>query len=845
MLRSLFSILIVLVFCVSLQAQTGTLKGVIKDDYNKPIDYALVVVPVLNNPVYTDQQGKFEIEIPADSTYVLNVIAVNMLKKEFSIRLNPGEVRAFNVTLITNIGPTAQVIGVQEDETRPQISTEVIKVKEAESIPNPTGNFESLLQAQGLGVKKNNELSSSYSVRGGNFDENLVYVNDFEVYRPFLIRSGQQEGLSFINPDLVDDVSFSSGGFQAKYGDKMASVLDVTYRRPRSFAGSFSGSLLGGTAQLEGINKSRRFTFNVGVRSRTSRLLLGSQDTKGQYAPAFVDAQAFLTFKVTDRSHFEYIGNFARNKFDFIPEDRTTDFGLVNFQARFNVFYEGQENDQYQSLMNGLAFVVKPNDSLEMKWLASAYTINEQERFDIIGDYFLGEVETDPSQENAGEVKLQLGSGTFHDWARNELNTNIYSGAYKGKYRHNNHELRWGATYKREIIQDRINEWERLDSSGYSLPYSDGTSVQLFEVLKAEPFNLNSNRYSGYFQDTWSFPMDSSLFSVNYGVRMQYWDVNKEFIITPRVQLAYIPKLKSNLVFTAAAGMYAQPPFYREMRNELGQVNTDLKAQKSAHFVAGMDYSFTAWDRPFRFVTEAYYKYLWDLVPYEFDNVLIRYFGTNNAKGYAAGIDFRLNGELAKDAESWVSMSLLSTQEDILDDFFTEYDIRKTKVQTSTTTTVVNDTLSSSSVFPGYIPRPTDQRVSFALFFQDYIPSFPYLKVHMNLVFATGLPFGPPNGERFQDNFRIPPYRRFDVGFSALLHDKEKKLENNKKLKAVGNGVKQAWLSLEVFNLFGIQNTVSYFWVNGLDVRTGEVGQFAVPNYLTNRRVNLRLKVEF
>lgn len=834
-----------LAFFVSLIsfAQNGSLSGVVFDENGVTIPFANVrALHYKTLGTQTDEKGKFTLSIPSDTLIQIEVSALNMAKKSIPIQVKPNEQISLNISLKSLLTDEVTIIG---DKRRDEISTVKIDIKEAMTIPNPSGSIEALLVAQALGVQKNNELSSAYSVRGGNFDENLVYVNDFEVYRPFLIRSGQQEGLSFVNGDMVESVSFSSGGFQAKYGDKMSSVLDVTYRRPKEFKGSVSGSLLGGSAHLEGSSKSRRFTFVTGLRSRTSKLLLGSQDTKGEYAPAFLDIQSFFTFQVSEKFHFEYITNYSRNKFDFEPTDRTTDFGLVNFQARFQVFYEGQENDVYQSFMNGLAGVWKPKPNLEMKWMASAYTMNERERFDIIGDYFLGEVETDPASENLGNVKFQLGSGTFQDWARNQLVTNVYSGAYKGSWFQKNHSVRFGIDYKREIIRDKLNEWERLDSAGYSLPYGTG-ELLLYDVYKGEPFDLQSNRFSAYFQDTWRIGGDSGVVSINYGIRAQYWDVNKEWVFSPRAQFAFQPKLKKDIVFTAAGGLYQQPPFYREMRNQAGQVNLALRAQKSAHFVVGMDYAFTAWNTPFRFTTEAYYKYLWDIVPFKYENVLIRYFGTNNSKGYAAGLDLRLHGELAKGAESWVSLSIMQTEEDIRDDFFTRYTIEKTKEEANgLVASETLDTVSVENVFPGNIPRPTDQRVSFAIFFQDYIPKAPFLKVHMSLVFGTGLPFGPPVATRFQDTFRIPPYRRFDIGFSAQLYDYKRKVEKGKVVKAVGNRVEQAWLSLEIFNLFGIQNTVSYFWVNGVDVRTGDVGQFAVPNYLTNRRVNLRLKIDF
>jgi hypothetical protein len=538
------------------------------------------------------------------------------------------------------------------------------------------------------------------------------------------------------------------------------------------------------------------------------------------------------------------LANYSRNRFSFLPEDRTTDFGLVNFQSRFTVYYEGEEDDRYQSFMNGLSLVHQVNKGLNLKYLVGYYTMDESEKFDIIGDYFLGEVETDPGNENLGEVKYELGSGTFHDWARNVLQTQIIQSALKGTLDKKKHEIKFGFTYKREIINDRLSEWERRDSSGYSLP-NNGANVQLYDVLKTEPFILKSNRYSGYIQDTWRLD-DSARVSWNYGIRFQYWDVNKEWIFSPRTQLAYKPKTQKDIILTAAAGLYMQAPFYREMRNLEGEVNLNLKAQKSAHLVLGFNYAFKAWDRPFKFVTEAYYKYQWDGVPYEFDNVLIRYFGKNNSKGYTAGIDLRLNGELAKGAESYVSLSIMSGQEDIRDDSYIEYDVRKTKVEANGQVLSESlDTLSSNTIFPGYIPRPTDQRVSFAVMFQDYIPKFPYLKVHMGLVFASGLPFGPPDNNRYNDLFRIPSYKRFDIGFSALLFDLEKKLEKGKMPKKFFGSMEQIWLSLEVYNLFGINNTVSYIWVDGLDPRTGTFGQYAVPNYLSQRRVNLKFKVDF
>jgi len=828
-------------FLLHAQAQNAVLKGQIQDNLGRKASFVNVVVTDYNRGTLSDENGNYKLELPAGKKVNISVSGLNFESVSFFVKLEENETLERNIVIAIK---EIEILVIGEiDKTRKIVSTGEIEMKDVEILPNVNGGVEAYLVTQ-LGVSKNNELSSSYSVRGGNFDENLVYVNDFEVYRPFLIRSGQQEGLSFINPDMTDKLTFSSGGFQAKYGDKMSSVLDVQYRRPEEFGASVMASLLGANVHLEGVNKSKQFTFSTGLRYKNSRLILGSQDIKGQYLPSFIDLQTFFTYQFSEKVHLEYLANYSRNRFSFLPEDRTTDFGLVNFQSRFTVYYEGEEDDRYQSFMNGLSLVHQVNEGLNLKYLVGYYTMDESEKFDIIGDYFLGEVETDPGNENLGEVKYELGSGTFHDWARNVLQTQIIQSALKGTLDKKKHEIKFGFTYKREIINDRLSEWERRDSSGYSLP-NNGTNVQLYDVLKTEPFILKSNRYSGYIQDTWRLD-DSARVSWNYGIRFQYWDVNKEWIFSPRTQLAYKPKTQKDIILTAAAGLYMQAPFYREMRNLEGEVNLNLKAQKSAHLVLGFNYAFKAWDRPFKFVTEAYYKYQWDGVPYEFDNVLIRYFGKNNSKGYTAGIDLRLNGELAKGAESYVSLSIMSGQEDIRDDSYIEYDVRKTKVEANGQVLSESlDTLSSNTIFPGYIPRPTDQRVSFAVMFQDYIPKFPYLKVHMGLVFASGLPFGPPDNNRYNDLFRIPSYKRFDIGFSALLFDLEKKLEKGKMPKKFFGSMEQIWLSLEVYNLFGINNTVSYIWVDGLDPRTGTFGQYAVPNYLSQRRLNLKFKVDF
>lgn len=840
---ALFSFL----FHWSLLAQQATLKGQVKDTENNAIVGANVILKNYKGiGVATNVFGYFELKVPAQKTIEVEVSAVNYATQKHSFTLAKGEKKEWAIQL-KETGykvPNAVVTG---EKTRYREAEQMVELEVKDAVlPSTTGDIASFLEGQAF-IHKNNELSTAYSVRGGNFDENLVYVNGFEIYRPFLIRSGQQEGLSFVNPDMVRNIAFSAGGFQAKYGDKMASVLDVEYKRPQKFGGSVMASLLGASAQVEGTDKKKRFTYSVGARYKTSKLLLGALEAKGQYQPTFVDVQGFFTYKISPKIRLEYIGNYALNQFDFTPIDRTTDFGLANFQQRFTMYYENgsQENDRYHSLMNGLALVYKLNENIDLKFLASAYNMTEYESFDLLGEYFLGEVETDPAKENVGQVKNITGTGAFHDWARNSLFTDVYNVAHRGNWRKNNHRLDWGLNYKHEIIQDKISEWQRIDSAGYNLPHT-GSGVVLYNVLKPEKLYLESDRLSGYLQHTWAVDKAERL-NINYGVRFQYWTINQKFFATPRAQISYKPKTKNgHLSLRASGGLYYQMPFYREMRNLKGEVNRNLLPQKSAHAILGLDYSFKAWDRKFRFITEAYYKYMWDNVPYKYENILIRYYGTNNSKGYTAGIDFRLNGQLADGVESWVSLSLMSAEEDILDDYYTTYEVRKTKTEENgVILSQTLDTVKQENVYPGYIPKPTDQRVRFALYFQDYIPKFPYIKVHLNLVLATGLPFGAPKTERYKDVYRTTAYRRFDIGFSASLYNRKIRLEKGRKIPKSLKHLKSVWFSFEVFNLFDIKNVSSYTWAQAYDRRTQTLGQYAIPNNLTDRRFNAKLRIEF
>ena len=856
MFKKIIFISVSLLACAFTFAQTtGTIKGVVKDSLGTKVDFVSVVVEEDQKyNTLTDKNGAFELKVPANKKITLVFSSLNIIPYRGSIQVGTNEIGVIDVVVKEKVNTkgTVNVFGERKDGT-----TSTVEIKNQTFIASVNESFESNLQFQGLGVSKTNELSSAYSVRGGNFDENLVYVNDFEVYRPFLIRSGQQEGLSFINGNMVSNVKFTSGGFQAKYGDKMSSVLDVTYKKPQYFAGSIYGSLLGFGGHLEGCDKSKRFTFLVGVRQRLSQYILKSLETKGEYSPNFLDAQLYATYTTkNEKWGVELISNYSRNQFVFKPVNRETSFGLLTDVKKLTVYFDGQESDKYQTLMNGLSLSYSPTQNLKFKLLGSHYMNREKEAYDILGEYYLSQVESDLGKDNFGQILYSLGVGGLHNWARNTLNSDIgYVGTRGTWFKEVNgarSELNWGLDYKREIIQDKISEWNRLDSAGHSLPYNFTTNynapvtvdtnvyflsvkdgIGMDNFLRSK-FDLQSNRVSGFVQNSWKFG-DSAKVTLNYGVRFSYWDVNKEFIITPRAQLSYKPKSKADIVITAAVGTYYQPPFYREMRDLDGNVNTKLRAQKSLHAVLGLNYAFKAWKRNFSFTTEVYYKYLWDLVPYKYDNVLIRYLGSNSSKGYAAGIDLRLNGELVEGAESWISMSFMKTAEDLIGDKYTAY-YDSTGKQISNTPRNQSRIADTATIYPGYIPRPTDQLVNFAMFFQDYIPKFKFIKVHLSMVFGTGLPFGPPGRDKYKDVLKLPAYKRVDIGFSGQLWNpiwaKQKNIFNQ--------GLKGVWLSLEVFNIFGITNTVSYLWVRDISNT-----QYAVPNYLSSRRINAKLVVNF
>lgn len=836
--KFIFLWIFVLVTTNLLSQNTATVFGKITDIDNQPIeDVSISILGSSQSPVFTNSKGEFTYTIPSDTNVTIVFYNLNYLQAQRKVKLATGE----TLDIGRKINSRELTIGVVEitDGSRFKDLTRLDPIN-ITHIPTASQDFNAILFTL-PGVSNRNELSSSYSVRGGNFDENLVYVNGIEVYRPFLTRSGQQEGLSFINPDLVSSVLFSAGGFEAKYGDKMSSVLDVQYRKPRKFAGTVSGSLLGSNLHLEGSSKNYRFTWLMGARYKTNRYLLSKTDSKGDYKPFFADVQMYTTYDLTPNWELDFLGNYASNKYQFVPENRETDFGTLDKALRLKIYFDGQEIDQFNTMMGALSAIYNDDaEKLNLKFIGSAFRSKEEEAFDIQGQYFIGELETDFGKPNFGDVVTERGIGTFINHARTNLEAYVFSGEHKGTYTEGKKQLLWGLKYSNEQITDKLSEWKYVDSAGFSLPNTPGPifnpgPITLQDVVKTK-INISSNRVSGYLQGSiMKETKDTATVSATLGIRANYWDFNNQFLIGPRGNVGIKPNWKRDFLFKFSSGYYYQPAFYRELRGRDGVVNKDIKAQTSIHFVLTSDYNFKAWKRPFKFIAEAYYKHLDNLIPYEIDNVRIRYSAKNNARGYATGIDLKVNGEFISGLESWASLSIMQTQEDIKDDFYYDYfnsDGEKI-VPGFTANSVATDSTRNE---PGYIYRPTDQRVSFGLFFQDNMPKLPDLKMHLNLLFGSGVPFGAPGTQRYQQVLRMPPYRRVDIGFSYQA------LKENRtpKPKSPLRYLKSMWISLEVFNLLGTNNTVSYIWVEDVTAR-----QYAVPNYLTQRQLNLRTIIKF
>ena len=810
-------LLLLLLLLFSFLGYSQTINGTITDEQNNSL--LSVNISILNQSMgaISDENGKYSLEIPPNRSVVVvySFIGYEMEKIRIPM-LKEGQNYTLNIQLKTSSTLLEDVIITDQKSRKESFSR--IKPKHVSVLPGNSGGIEAILKTL-PGVSSANELSSQYSVRGGNFDENLVYVNGIEVYRPFLVRSGQQEGLSFVNTDMVSSILFSAGGFDAKYGDKMSSVLDITYKRPRENAATLQLSLLGGAAHFEGITKNGRLSYLIGARHKTSQYLLNSLDTEADYSPKFSDIQTFVNFELNTNWQISFLGNISSNQYQMVPKNRDTEFGTVNEALKLTIYFEGQEVDKYQTYFGALSTSYQPNTKLQLQFTTSAFRTFEQENFDILGEYWLYQLENNLGSDNFGDIAFDRGVGKYINHARNSLNATVTNFSHKGNYNNESLKFDWGFRVQKEEIEDKISEWNLIDSAFFNFPHPDDNigdtanpdqQIIMSELLKTQ-INLSSYRNSGYIQVS----KDIGNLTITGGTRGSYWTYNEELLMSPRVSLAYAPIWKKDIVFRAASGIYYQSPFYKELRTPEGTLNHNIKAQKSTHYVLGADYLFYSWGRPFKWITEVYYKNLENLIPYKVDNVRIQYLANDLSNGYARGIDMKINGEFVSGVESWVSLSVMKTEEDIVGDFITNTD--------------------GSTTEAGFIPRPTDQRVNFSMFFQDYIPGNPNYKMHLNLVYGTGLSFGPPKAEKYQDILRIPDYRRVDIGFSAVLKSEGKK----SRLKWL-NAFKSIWLSAEVFNLLDINNTVSYLWVADISGR-----QYAVPNYLTSRQLNAKLILTF
>ncbi|NVK03889.1 MAG: TonB-dependent receptor plug domain-containing protein [Flavobacteriia bacterium] len=790
-----------------------TLIGTVQDEEGRGVEQVLLECG--SEKAFTEEDGSFTLEVPPSSPGYLIYGRLGYRTDTFYIPDVTGEYRV-QLELISN----ATIGDVNVDADRPDNPGGTVELdnRNLAAVAGPQSSVEGLIRTL-PGVIGRSEFSSQYNVRGGSFDENLVYVNGIEVYRPFLVRAGQQEGLSFINPDMVENIEFSAGGFSAIYGDKMSSVLDITYKEPKDFEGTFRGSLLGGQLAVGGRSPDERFTAMGGIRYRTNRLLLGALDTDGDFTSNFFDAQLLMTYAITDDWKVNFLGNLAQNDYRVKPGTRNTQFGSFQEALQLTVFFDGQENYDYTTAFGALSTEYQPHEDLSISFYTSAYQTVEREFVDVIGLYRIGDLNTNLGSDEFGEVSAIRGVGGFHQYARNTLDAIIFNAGHRGVYHFGNNSLYWGTRIQREDIEDRYKEWEYIDSAGYSVNHeptsiliSGGDTVYVSDEQLEIWQNYDTRaavtswRTTGYLELVTPWEHNENQFRLNTGVRAQYWSWSGQTTISPRASLSWRPAASNKWLFKFASGFYHQHAFYREMRDLEGDVNQDIRAQLAIHYVAGAKYNFEMFDRPFILNTEAYYKDMDNLIPYEMDNVRIRYSAQNNAVGRAYGVETRINGEFVKGVESWASLALFRVQEDIEGDN------------------------------SGYIPRPTDQLFNFALFFQDYLPKYPTFRVNINLAVTGGFPFGAPQTPRETHVFRSPLYRRLDVGFIKVLRVKDKEYSN-----AFYRNIDEFWISLEVFNILENRNTVSYLWVR--DISTAN--QYAVPNYLTQRLVNLRVHVSF
>lgn len=781
------------------------IQGLVTDEKNEPLEFVSVRIAGTAIGATTGLDGKYTISAPESDTIRVIFSCIGYEESKRRLLSPKGD-----VTVNVKMQPKSyELKGVEITDIQKQTgSLQKINPNSGKLAPDASGGSVEGLLSTIAGVSSGNEMSSQYNVRGGSYDENLVYINGIEVYRPQLVSSGQQEGLSIINPDMVGAIGFSTGGFSAKYGDKMSSVLDITYKQPEAFEGAVSASLMGGSLTLG--SSSRRFTQLHGIRYKSNASLLSSMEDKGEYDPRYFDYQTNMTFKFNDKFNVSFLGNIAINNYKFIPHNRTTNFGTSTDAKQFKVYFDGQEKDKFETWFGALTMSYKPSKKSEYSLLASGFLTNELVSYDISGEYWLDQAGTSGDGSGEGCIGGELGVGRYHEHARNRLKASVFSLALKGTTGLNKHTLEYGVSFNAERIHDRSREWELRDSAGFSLPF-DPDALKMIYNLDSK-HDINSTRFAFYAQDTYRLQTSAGYLNINGGLRFSYWSFNKEFLVSPRISLGFIPDKAPRWAFRFSTGLYYQSPFYKEYRqpvedadgNSIIRLNENIKSPRSFQLIGGTDFTFRSMGRPFKFSAEVYYKALSNLIPFEVDNLKLVYSGLNESKGFATGVDFRLFGQFVPGSDSWISFSLMKTQEDI-------NGVR--------------------------VPRPTDRRYGVGLYFTDYFPKFPRLKFSLKGLLNDGLPATAPRRGRDEGYFRTPAYKRVDIGLAYGIVTPE---DAEKNRSGFLSKFKSIWLGIDVFNLFDISNVSSYYWVT--DVNNI---QYAVPNYLTRRQFNVRLSVEF
>jgi hypothetical protein len=807
------------------QKKFAFVSGKVLDENENPLSNVSVIILGKQTGITTSDSGTFRLKVVADRAFAIQFTFSGYKIEQRNFLLNENE-QEFITVKMERGATVLPGVTVSNQHDRENAGLIQINPKYTLNLPAPITGVESLIK---IFVGSNNELTSQYNVRGGSYDENLIYVNDFEIFRPYLVSNAQQEGLSFINPELVRNINFYAGGFQAKYGDKMSSVLDVQYKKPKSFGGSAYAGILEQGFHVEGITAKNKLSYLIGLRNRTNKNLVSSQETQGNYIPSSTDLQALINYQINSKWQAEFLGNVSKTKFSLHPEfsQLTSSVFSPYFSANLglDIYFEGQEKDQYLTNMVGVSITDQANRHLKLKWLASRLENDEQENTDIIGAYLFGERDFDKSKPTYGLIVNPLGAGAYQDFTRNSLDITDWNISHKGSYDRGRHFFQWGIGVDRTLINDKLNEWQYQDSAGYSLPYTPDV-LQLNTVIKSTA-DLTIDKLSGYLQDNIVFGDSLNSFTLQPGVRYNYNSLNKESLVSPRIGASWKPNWKHDIVFRAAAGVYDQPPFYRELRRYDGSLNTSVKAQRSIQGVAGFDYNFKGFgNRPFRWTTEAYYKSMTHVNPYDIDNVRIRYYGINDAKAYATGIETRLFGELVKDAESWISLGIMRTKENINNDFYTQYTLDS-----------LNQPIDSAKVPGGWFRRPTDRLITFGMFFQDYLSTNKNFKVYLNMIYGSNLPYNIPGSVKYRNALIIDPYIRVDVGFSALLLDADR---SNRRSHSPFRNFENIWASLEVFNLIDRANTISYMLIKDFANNV-----FAIPNRLTPRLVNFKIVVRW